>query len=161
MKFWPKSRRPDFDPERPRTRSNAEFDRSISTRHLGNFLCLSSGHTPSTNPSTHIDPPITTAENSGRNPRSRFSGFEPEPKKGVHVEVPVNFTIPGNNNPAVNRSNRYVLGGFSYGSANKQIATIKRLGIIPSWLLSSCLISALSRSVRFRTSGRTTEVTAR
>src|SRR6267142_1939312 len=42
------------------------------------------------------------------------------------------------------------LGEFSYGRANKQTARPCRLGIEPSWLLSRCLTSASSRSVRTR-----------
>lgn len=38
------------------------------------------------------------------------------------------------------------LGGFAYGHANKQTARPDRLGAYPSWLLSSCLISALTLS---------------
>ena len=33
-----------------------------------------------------------------------------------------------------------------YGRANQQTARRDRLGIVPSWLLSSCLISALTLS---------------
>jgi hypothetical protein len=51
------------------------------------------------------------------------------------------------------------LGGFSYGRVNKQSTRPGRLGVIPSWLLSSCLIVCSSRSARTPVRpGQTTEV---
>jgi hypothetical protein len=53
------------------------------------------------------------------------------------------------------------LGGFRYSRANQQTARPERLGIVPYWLMSSCLISALSLSEDAATCGDTTEVIAK
>jgi hypothetical protein len=54
------------------------------------------------------------------------------------------------------------LGGIAYGRANKQSTRPGRVVIIPSWLLSSCLIVCSSRSVRTPAMpGCTTEISQR
>jgi hypothetical protein len=62
-------------------------------------------------------------------------------------EVSVNYTIPGHLSCGDCFGSKR-LRRIRYSRANKQTARPERLGIVPYWLLSSCLISALSRSVR-------------
>jgi hypothetical protein len=66
---------------------------------------------------------------------------------------------PGIKVPQWIAMDRNDLGGLDYSRVNKQSTRPWRVSAIPSWLLSSCLISASSRSVRIPARpGFTTEV---
>jgi hypothetical protein len=94
---------------------------------------ISSRHQP------RVDSPAEAPKNSGRNPRSRSLGLEPGALRPLTIEVPVNCTIPGEH-PATDFFGSKRFRRIYCSRANQQLARPVCLGIVPTWLLSSCLI---------------------
>ena len=88
------------------------------TSLLHYFLASCNAHTRSVSPPNSFRLAKETRRKiSGRNHRSRPLGFEPRALRPLTIEVPVNFTIPGETLPRQNSLDRNDLGGlFTSGS---------------------------------------------